>query len=124
MFRSLMILGVLAIAAFMAGWFTIHRDDNETTIKFNRDEIRSDTSKAIAKGRQILNGDNVSPGSSQDGQAVGDGFYDVNANADNTPTDYGAYPPPGTPNRPEYDARYNQSTQSASRPSPPWSQSR
>lgn len=54
MFRTLLILGGVAIAAFMAGWFTIDRSENETTIRFNRDEIRADTSKAIAKGKQLL----------------------------------------------------------------------
>ena len=55
MFRTIVILGVLALCAFMAGWFTIDRNENETTIRFDRDQIRADTSKAIAKGREILN---------------------------------------------------------------------
>ena len=54
MFRTILILGALALCAFMAGWFTIQRDDSETTIRINRDEIRADTSKAIAKGRELL----------------------------------------------------------------------
>ncbi|MCS7470890.1 hypothetical protein NZK35_29910 [Stieleria sp. ICT_E10.1] len=54
MFRTLVILGVLAVCAFMAGWFTIQRDENETTIRFNREEIRADASNAIAKGRELL----------------------------------------------------------------------
>lgn len=64
MFRTIVILGILAACAFMAGWFTIDRDDKETTIRFNRDEIRADTSKAIAKGREILNADRGMEGQS------------------------------------------------------------
>lgn len=55
MFRTVLFLLVLALCAFMAGWFTIDRNENETTIRFDRDEIRADASKAIAKGREILN---------------------------------------------------------------------
>ncbi|QEF99734.1 hypothetical protein Mal15_38000 [Stieleria maiorica] len=68
MFRTLVILGVLAVCAFMAGWFTIQRDENETTIRFNREEIRADTSKAIAKGRELLE-------SGQDQLAEEDGLF-------------------------------------------------
>ncbi|WP_182865040.1 hypothetical protein [Stieleria mannarensis] len=68
MFRTLVILGVLAVCAFMAGWFTIQRDENETTIRFNRDEIRADTSKAIAKGRELLE-------NGRDQQAEDDGLF-------------------------------------------------
>lgn len=60
MLRSIMILAVLALCAFMAGWFTIDRDARETTIRFNRDEIRADASKAIARGREILHRDEQS----------------------------------------------------------------
>lgn len=59
MFRTIVILGVLALCAFMAGWFTIDRNENETTIRFDREEIRADTSAAIAKGRELLNENNA-----------------------------------------------------------------
>jgi len=52
--RNLLILGMLAVAAFMAGWFKINRDEESTTIEFNRAEIRSDARRAIDKGRDIL----------------------------------------------------------------------
>ena len=55
MFRTIVVLGLVALCAFVAGWFTIDRSENETTIRFNRDEIKADTSKAIAKGRDFLN---------------------------------------------------------------------
>ena len=75
MFRTIVILGILLVVAFMAGWFTIQRDDNETTIRFNRDEIRADTRKAIAKGRELIN-QNVEEPSGQeqlfDGQLFGE----------------------------------------------------
>ena len=53
--RSLFLIAIVASAAFMAGWFTISRDDEHTTIKFNRDEIRKDAKTALDRGRQILN---------------------------------------------------------------------
>ncbi|MCO8125080.1 hypothetical protein NHH03_25315 [Stieleria sp. TO1_6] len=55
MFRTILILAVMGGGAFMAGWFTIDRNADETTIRFNREEIRADTNKAIAKGRELLN---------------------------------------------------------------------
>ena len=55
MARTIMILVVLAACAFMAGWFTIDREGDDTTIRFNRDEIREDTSAALARGREFLN---------------------------------------------------------------------
>ncbi|MCC9601640.1 hypothetical protein LOC67_13865 [Stieleria sp. JC731] len=54
MLRSLVILGALAFCAFVAGWFTIDRNEKETTIRFNRDEIRADTNRAIEKGKELL----------------------------------------------------------------------
>ncbi len=54
MFRTIAIVVVLAACAFMAGWFTIDRDEQETTIRINRDEIRSDASEALAKGKEFL----------------------------------------------------------------------
>ncbi len=54
MLRAFMIIGILAACAFMANWFTIDRTAEETTIRFNRDEIRSDTSRAIAKGKELF----------------------------------------------------------------------
>ncbi|TWU47448.1 hypothetical protein Poly51_52480 [Rubripirellula tenax] len=52
--RNLIIIGMLGMAAFMAGWFKINRDGDRTTIEINRAEIRSDTRKAIDKGREVL----------------------------------------------------------------------
>lgn len=54
MFRAILVLGVLGVVMFMAGWFTVDRNSEETTIRFDRDEIRADTAKAIAKGRDFL----------------------------------------------------------------------
>lgn len=58
MLRAFTIIGILAACAFMANWFTIDRSKNETTIRFNREEIREDASKALAKGREFLNREN------------------------------------------------------------------
>ncbi|TWU55143.1 hypothetical protein [Rubripirellula reticaptiva] len=52
--RNLIIIGMLGVAAFMAGWFKINRDGDSTTIEINRAEIRSDARKAIEKGREVL----------------------------------------------------------------------
>ena len=52
--RNLLIIAALLVVAFMAGWFTVHRDGEHTTIRFNRDEIRQDTRAAIAKGRDFI----------------------------------------------------------------------
>ena len=38
----------------MAGWFTINREGGQTSIQFDRDEIRSDTARAINRGREYL----------------------------------------------------------------------
>ncbi|MEM1226418.1 MAG: hypothetical protein AAGJ40_12020 [Planctomycetota bacterium] len=52
--RSLMLLGLAVGAAFMAGWFTIERDGDQTRIGINKAEIRSDARQAIDRGRDIL----------------------------------------------------------------------
>lgn len=52
MMRSLMVLGALGVVGFMAGWFTINRDDGRTTIEINRDEIRSDARQAVDRGKE------------------------------------------------------------------------
>ncbi|QDT03614.1 hypothetical protein K227x_19980 [Rubripirellula lacrimiformis] len=52
--RNLFIIGMLGVAAFMAGWFKINRDGDSTTIEINRAEIREDARKAIEKGREVL----------------------------------------------------------------------
>lgn len=54
MFRFVMILVVLAGLAFMANWFTINRDEETTTIQIDRQQIRSDLSKAAEKGRNLI----------------------------------------------------------------------
>ena len=52
--RSLLLLGLAVGGAFMAGWFTIDRNEGRTLIEINRDEIRADTRQAIDKGRDLL----------------------------------------------------------------------
>lgn len=54
MLRNLIFLGMLVGAASMAGWLTIDRQDDQTTIQFNRDEFRNDARAAIDRGRQYL----------------------------------------------------------------------
>jgi hypothetical protein len=57
--RTLFVIAALAAVAFMAGWFTVSRDTEHTTIQFNREEIRDDARQAIEKGREFL-GDEAS----------------------------------------------------------------
>ncbi|MEM9828241.1 MAG: hypothetical protein AAF958_16745 [Planctomycetota bacterium] len=52
--RNLLVIAALGVAAFMAGWFQIHREGDETTIRINRKEIRSDARAAIDRGKEIL----------------------------------------------------------------------
>lgn len=52
--RNLMIIGMLLMAAFMAGWFKINRDGENTTIEIDRGEIRHDAERAITRGREYL----------------------------------------------------------------------
>ena len=52
--RNLFIIGMLVAGAFMAGWFQINREGDRTTIEINRNEIRSDTRRAIDRGRDFL----------------------------------------------------------------------
>ncbi|NND98347.1 MAG: hypothetical protein HKN47_13580 [Pirellulaceae bacterium] len=72
--RSILVIGLVLGCAFMAGWFTINRDGGETTIRIDRDEIRSDAKTAINRGREYL--DQGQPGHTQypeTGQQPADG---------------------------------------------------
>lgn len=106
MVRTIVILGVLAICAFLAGWFTIDRTDTETTIRFDRDEIRADASKAIEKGRELFNSDGSEQSieDSNGQQPTTDGFF----------APYSAQPSEA------FGADYNSSPQQATRTVPPW----
>lgn len=52
--RTLLLLGLAIGGAFMAGWFTIEREGDQTRIGINKAEIRSDARQAIDKGRDLL----------------------------------------------------------------------
>ena len=52
--RNIVFIGMLLAAAFMAGWFKIQRDGENTLIEINRAAIRDDAQHAIEKSRQIL----------------------------------------------------------------------
>ncbi len=54
MFRNIILLGMILAAASTAGWFTINREGDQTTIQINRSEIRSDATRAINRGREYL----------------------------------------------------------------------
>lgn len=52
--RNLLVIGMLLVGAFMAGWFKVNRDGDRTTIEINRNEIRGDARNAIDRGREFL----------------------------------------------------------------------
>jgi hypothetical protein len=54
MFRNLVLIGVAVGAASMAGWFSINREGDQTSIQFNRSEIRDDAQRAIDRGRKYF----------------------------------------------------------------------
>ena len=54
MMRTIFVIGILLLCAFVAGWFTVQRDEEGTTIRINRDEIRQDARQAIQKGVSTL----------------------------------------------------------------------
>ncbi|KAA5540638.1 hypothetical protein FYK55_19785 [Roseiconus nitratireducens] len=119
MFRMILVLGCVGAAAFMAGWFTVQRDERETTIRFNREEIRADAAKAIEKGRELLN-------ESQSQAYVPSGYGDQVAPQN------GPYQVPESPMEypPSYDGSYNGTPQygapgepqQATRSPTPWQQ--
>ena len=128
MVRALIFLGVLGIAAFVAGWISIDRNAEETTIRFNRDEIRQDTSKALAKGRELLNKgrDSVNEANSQGQQQPAQPYpsqqysnYPASQPARTQQYGTHSYPAPaGSQTQNGYAA-----PQQATRPPQPWEQS-
>ncbi|GEM_PF-2641260 len=70
MVRSLMVLGILAVVAFMAGWFSINRDGDRTTIEINRDEIRNDAGQAIDRGKEYWEQRRLQQAQQQQGQGA------------------------------------------------------
>ncbi|OYP34374.1 hypothetical protein [Rhodopirellula sp. MGV] len=109
MVRSLVILGALAFCAFLAGWFTIDRNEKETTIRFDRDEIRSDTAKAIEKGKEFL--ENHRQMNAEGGLENPAGEYPQESFPNN------AYPGTSFPTESPYPQIGDQQ---ATRPIPPW----
>lgn len=92
-----MMLAVLVVIGFMAGWFSIERDGDQTKIEINRDEIRQDAQQAVDRGREYLE-----QRGQQAGQAASNAGYPENtaapANAPwgnyNAPASHNAnYPP-------------------------------
>lgn len=52
--RNIIFVGMLLSAAFMAGWFKIQRDGENTLIEIDRAAIRNDTQQAIEKSRAVF----------------------------------------------------------------------
>ena len=52
--RNLFVIGIALLAMFLAGWFTIQRDGDRTTIEIDRKEIRDDARVVIDRGREYL----------------------------------------------------------------------
>ena len=55
MFRNLIFLTMAVGAATMAGWLSIDREGDRTTIQINKAEILGDTRRAIDRSRELLN---------------------------------------------------------------------
>ena len=53
--RTIFVIGLVLVCASMAGWFTINRENGETSIKINGDEFRNDARNAFSKGQEYLN---------------------------------------------------------------------
>ncbi|QDV68460.1 hypothetical protein Poly24_21690 [Rosistilla carotiformis] len=110
--RNIFILGILVVAAFMAGWFTIDRDGEQTTIKINRDEIRQDAKVAIERGKEYLDRQNLVPGDSSQAnslyntveRAASELRYVKEGGEYGTPSGYQppAYQPAGAPGQLQY----------------------
>ncbi len=100
--RTIFVLGILLICAFLAGWFTIDRDDEGTTIRINRDEIRGDARQAIEHGREFLDRDGQRVTSEQVAQQPNQPY------GDNAPA---TYDPPVNQyqQQPPLDPRYQDS---------------
>ena len=54
MFRNLILIVMVVGAASMAGWFSINREGDQTTIQINRAEIREDAGRLFDRGREFL----------------------------------------------------------------------
>ena len=52
--RNLLFVGLLLIAASMAGWFRVNREGDRTLIEIDRSEIRDDARRAFDRGREFL----------------------------------------------------------------------
>ena len=70
--RNLLVLGLMIGGAFMAGWFTIDREGDRTTIEIDRSEIRGDARKAIDKGRELLDQRERERAAEEQASAAGD----------------------------------------------------
>jgi len=106
MLRNLIFLGMLVGAASMAGWLTIDRQGDQTTIQFNRNEFRNDARAAIDRGREYLDQREAQRAAERDHhQYQGDfsgGFHDRQYEARNYPDQ--RYPRDHYQPAPQYDS--------------------
>lgn len=79
MFRNLILIGMVVGAASMAGWFSINREGDQTTILINKAEIAEDARRAIDRGRNYLDEREQRYTNQQDGQPEqwNDGYRQV-----------------------------------------------
>lgn len=59
--RNLFIIGILIAGASMAGWFSVNREGDRTTIEFDRTEIREDTRNVFNRARGYLEDGQAAP---------------------------------------------------------------
>ena len=69
MFRNIILIGMAVGAASMAGWFSINREGDQTTIQINKAEIAEDARRAIDRGRNYFDEREQRLASQQNGQS-------------------------------------------------------
>jgi hypothetical protein len=52
--RKLLILIVCIVLMVMAGWITINRSGDTTSLSFHKDEVKEDTKAAVEQGKELL----------------------------------------------------------------------
>ncbi len=57
--RVILILVVIVLLLVMAGWLTIGRNGNRTSINIETQKIERDTERAVDRGKEVLH--NVNP---------------------------------------------------------------
>jgi hypothetical protein len=52
--RKLLIVIIGIVLMVMAGWITIDRSGDTTSVNFHKDEVKKDTNAAVEQGEELL----------------------------------------------------------------------